>query len=136
MLIRSFSLSSAVNVASRMDSTGEIWKIQVPEQTAQLLRNKGYTCLPRGEINVKGKGIMFTYWVLGKDESSSKLASPTMCPAGIPRSQSPSQSLTRQHSSHSSLAAVVFGMIQVQQAPSARKFNEIVAVSIISDYLC
>lgn len=109
----------SVNVASRMDSTGEIWKIQVPEQTAQILVNKGYTCIPRGEINVKGKGIMFTYWVLGKDEIA--LASPTICPAGMPRSQSPT-SLTRQHSSHSSLAAVVFGMIQVShQGPSARK---------------
>jgi adenylate cyclase 8 len=106
-----------------MDSTGEIWKIQVPEQTAQILRNKGYTCVPRGEINVKGKGIMFTYWVLGKNESSSRIASPTLCPAGIPRSQSPT-TLQRQHSSHSSLAAVVFGMIQVsQQGPSARKYT-------------
>lgn len=80
-----------VNVASRMDSTGEIWKIQVPEQTAQILRNKGYTIIPRGEIIVKGKGIMFTYWVLGKDESPSKIASPTICPAGMPRSQSPTK---------------------------------------------
>jgi adenylate cyclase 8 len=105
-----------------MDSTGENWKIQVPEHTAKLLRQKGYTCVPRGEINVKGKGIMFTYWVLGKNESASRLTSPTICPAGIPRNQSVS-SLTRQHSSHSSLAAVVFGMIQVsQQGPSTRKF--------------
>jgi adenylate cyclase 8 len=107
-----------------MDSTGENWKIQVPEQTAMLLRDKGYTCVPRGEINVKGKGIMFTYWVLGKNEPASRLTSPTICPAGIPmaRNQSP-VSLQRNHSSHSSLAAVVYGMIQVtQQGPSARKF--------------
>ncbi|CRK99500.1 CLUMA_CG012819, isoform A, partial [Clunio marinus] len=113
---------NTVNVASRMDSTGENWKIQVPEQTAILLRTKGYTCVARGEINVKGKGIMFTYWVLGKNESASRLGSPTICPAGIPmaRAQSP-VSLQRQHSSHSSLAAVVYGMIQVtQQGPSTR----------------
>lgn len=34
-----------VNVASRMDSTGENWKIQVPDYTAQLLMTKGYTCV-------------------------------------------------------------------------------------------
>lgn len=27
-----------------MDSTGENWKIQVPDYTAQLLMTKGYTC--------------------------------------------------------------------------------------------
>lgn len=113
----------AVNVASRMDSTGENWKIQVPEQTASLLRDKGYTVVSRGEIDVKGKGIMSTYWVLGKNESASRLTSPNLCQAGVPmaRNQSP-VSLQRQHSSHSSLAAVVFGMIQVtQQGPSTRK---------------
>lgn len=110
-----------VNVASRMDSTGEIWKIQVPEQTALLLRKYGYTCVPRGEVNVKGKGIMMTYWVLAKDET----ASPTILPAGIPLARTPTpNSLQRQTSSHSSLAAVVLGMIQVTQqaGPSARKF--------------
>lgn len=110
-----------VNVASRMDSTGEIWKIQVPETTALLLRRYGYTCIPRGEVNVKGKGIMLTYWVLAKDEK----ASPTIIPAGMPIARTPTpNSLQRQTSSHSSLAAVVFGMIQVTQAtgPSTRKF--------------
>lgn len=36
---------NTVNVASRMDSTGENWKIQVPDYTAQLLISKGYTCV-------------------------------------------------------------------------------------------
>lgn len=106
-----------------MDSTGENWKIQVPEQTAVLLREKGYMCVQRGEINVKGKGIMLTYWVLGKNESGSKIVSPVI---GVPtvRNHSP-VSLQRQHSSQSSLAAVVFGMIQVsQQGPSTRKLRE------------
>jgi adenylate cyclase 8 len=107
-----------------MDSTGENWKIQVPEHTASLLREKGYTCMPRGEINVKGKGIMFTYWVLGKNESISRLTSPTICPAGIPLSATPPPSLQRQTSNHSSLAAVVFGIIQAtkRNTPSTRKF--------------
>lgn len=38
---------NTVNVASRMDSTGENWKIQVPDYTAQLLQTKGYTCTVR-----------------------------------------------------------------------------------------
>jgi adenylate cyclase 8 len=113
-----------------MDSTGENWKIQVPEHTAILLRDKGYTCVPRGEINVKGKGIMFTYWVLGKNESASRLTSPTICPAGIPSTTTPtSMSLQRQTSNHSSLAAVVYGIMQATKrntnAPSTRKFKSL-----------
>jgi adenylate cyclase 8 len=125
---------SLVNVASRMDSTGENWKIQVPEQTALLLRDKGYTCVPRGEINVKGKGIMLTYWVLGKNESISRLTSPTICPAGMPMAKSPTpSSLQRQASSYSSLAAVVYGMMQVtlQSGPSSSKFHELLISFII-----
>lgn len=117
-----------VNVASRMDSTGENWKIQVPEQTAMLLREKGYTCVSRGEINVKGKGIMSTYWVLGKNESASRLTSPTICPAGVPSCTTPSSmSLQRQTSHHSSLAAVVYGIMQAtkRNTPSTRKHKHI-----------
>lgn len=38
---------NTVNVASRMDSTGENWRIQVPDYTAAILRSHGYTCLVR-----------------------------------------------------------------------------------------
>ena len=36
---------NTVNVASRMDSTGENWRIQVPSSTADLLKAKGYACV-------------------------------------------------------------------------------------------
>lgn len=41
---------NTVNVAARMDSTGENWKIQVPDYTAQLLMAKGYTCIVRSAL--------------------------------------------------------------------------------------
>uniref|UniRef100_A0A182ND57 adenylate cyclase n=1 Tax=Anopheles dirus TaxID=7168 RepID=A0A182ND57_9DIPT len=104
---------NTVNVASRMDSTGENWKVQVPDYTAALLQTKGYTCVQRGEVNVKGKGLMLTYWVLGKNISASQLTSPALVPAGVPQAQTPS--LQRQTSQHSSLAAVVFGMMQASK---------------------
>lgn len=57
---------------------------------------------------MKGKGLMLTYWVLGKGDN---IISPSlMMPAGVPQAQSPS--LQRQSSHHSSLAAVVLGMMQ------------------------
>lgn len=55
----------AVNVASRMESQGTPGKIQV---TADFIRKLGdrYQFEARGEIEVKGKGMMKTYFLLGK----------------------------------------------------------------------
>ena len=79
---------NAVNVASRMDSTGVIGKIQVrdiltestenkgknfkseyfqvTQDVEQLLRPKGFLLNCRGFIPVKGKGEMLTYFLDGK----------------------------------------------------------------------
>lgn len=52
-----------VNVASRMESRGEVGKIQVTETTYQRLKEK-YVLEKRGMIIVKGKGEMTTYWLI------------------------------------------------------------------------
>ncbi|XP_073703937.1 LOW QUALITY PROTEIN: adenylate cyclase type 2 [Garra rufa] len=54
---------NTVNVASRMDSTGVLGKIQVTEETSRILQTLGYMCSCRGIINVKGKGELKTYFV-------------------------------------------------------------------------
>uniref|UniRef100_A0AAV2LSQ2 adenylate cyclase n=1 Tax=Knipowitschia caucasica TaxID=637954 RepID=A0AAV2LSQ2_KNICA len=54
---------NTVNVASRMESTGELGKIQVTEETTTVLHNLGYSCECRGFINVKGKGELKTFFV-------------------------------------------------------------------------
>ncbi|XP_066183978.1 adenylate cyclase type 7 [Sylvia atricapilla] len=54
---------NTVNVASRMESTGELGKIQVTEETSKILQELGYSCECRGLINVKGKGELRTYFV-------------------------------------------------------------------------
>ncbi|CAM5091716.1 unnamed protein product [Eretmochelys imbricata] len=54
---------NTVNVASRMDSTGVLDKIQVTEETNNVLQTLGYMCTCRGIINVKGKGELKTYFV-------------------------------------------------------------------------
>ncbi|XP_056464043.1 adenylate cyclase type 7 isoform X1 [Gadus chalcogrammus] len=54
---------NTVNVASRMESTGELGKIQVTEETSAMLQKLGYSCECRGLINVKGKGELKTYFV-------------------------------------------------------------------------
>ncbi|XP_060047122.1 adenylate cyclase type 2 isoform X2 [Erinaceus europaeus] len=69
---------NTVNVASRMDSTGIVDKIQVTEETSLILQTLGYTCTCRGVINVKGKGDLKTYFVnteMSRSLSQSNLAS-------------------------------------------------------------
>ncbi|XP_043743114.1 adenylate cyclase type 2 isoform X3 [Cervus elaphus] len=69
---------NTVNVASRMDSTGVLDKIQVTEETSVILQTLGYTCTCRGIINVKGKGDLKTYFVnteMSRSLSQSNLTS-------------------------------------------------------------
>ncbi|XP_060922325.1 adenylate cyclase type 4-like [Limanda limanda] len=60
---------NSVNVASRMDSTGVLDKIQVTEETAEVVQSIGYGVTLRGVVNVKGKGELTTYF-LNTDPSS------------------------------------------------------------------
>ncbi|MBE9042384.1 PAS domain-containing protein [Oscillatoriales cyanobacterium LEGE 11467] len=55
----------AVNVASRMESSGVPGKIQVSDRTYEILKDK-YRFESRGEIEVKGKGKMTTYWLVDR----------------------------------------------------------------------
>jgi len=117
---------NTVNEASRMDSTGVMGKIQVPHDIArvtremaifgsivssksfheypidspidswQFLESRGYQTQKRGLIEVKGKGTMETYFVLGKA---------TLQQEGIARHRSTCRSL----------AAVVYGVVQARR---------------------
>uniref|UniRef100_A0AAQ4NUI0 Adenylate cyclase type 1 n=1 Tax=Gasterosteus aculeatus aculeatus TaxID=481459 RepID=A0AAQ4NUI0_GASAC len=53
---------NTVNVASRMDSTGVQGKIQVTEDVHRLIADY-YDFVCRGQVSVKGKGQMLTYFL-------------------------------------------------------------------------
>lgn len=55
----------AVNTASRMESTGEAGKIQVASATRELLGER-FAFEERGVVDVRGKGPMRTWWLLGQ----------------------------------------------------------------------
>ncbi len=55
---------NTVNIASRMESHGLPGKIQVTEETYNRLRDQ-FILEKRGEISVKGRGVMTTYLLIG-----------------------------------------------------------------------
>ncbi|MGO8771296.1 MAG: adenylate/guanylate cyclase domain-containing protein [Mycobacterium sp.] len=55
----------AVNVASRMESTDSVGRIQVPEDMYERLKDE-FVLRERGLIEVKGKGIMRTWYLIGR----------------------------------------------------------------------
>ena len=66
----------AVNIASRMESTDSVGRIQVPEAVYERLKDD-FVLQERGHIEVKGKGLMRTWYLIGRkaavDESRNLL---------------------------------------------------------------
>jgi adenylate cyclase len=54
----------AVNTASRMESHGTPGAIQITRATYDLVKDE-FRCEPRGTIDVKGKGPMETWYLVG-----------------------------------------------------------------------
>ncbi|XP_063380503.1 guanylate cyclase 32E-like [Cydia fagiglandana] len=62
-----------VNTAARMESSGEPQRIHVSNDTYKLLRQHGgYHFKERGIVNIKGKGDMKTWWLVGEDHERRK----------------------------------------------------------------
>ena len=55
----------AVNVASRMETTDSVGRIQVPEDVYRRLKHD-FVLQERGVIQVKGKGVMRTWYLIGR----------------------------------------------------------------------
>jgi guanylate cyclase len=54
-----------VNVASRMESQGEPGMVQVTRATYELIKDE-FVCVPRGTLDVKGRGKMETWFLEGR----------------------------------------------------------------------
>uniref|UniRef100_A0A3B3VI13 Guanylate cyclase domain-containing protein n=1 Tax=Poecilia latipinna TaxID=48699 RepID=A0A3B3VI13_9TELE len=56
-----------VNTASRMESNGLPLRIHISQSTADILVQAGsFELKERGDIEMKGKGVQKTYWLLNK----------------------------------------------------------------------
>ncbi len=60
----------AVNVASRMESTGVQGRIQVPQDIYERLRDT-FVFEPRGDVEIKGKGVMRTWFLVAERDTDS-----------------------------------------------------------------
>lgn len=54
-------MGDSINTASRMSTTCDTGDIQLSTSTYQLLPQNCFTCIDRGAIPIKGKGLMNTY---------------------------------------------------------------------------
>ncbi|MDK1118413.1 MAG: adenylate/guanylate cyclase domain-containing protein [Anaerolineae bacterium] len=54
-----------VNVASRMESHGEVGKVHISKASFELLKDD-FDCLPRGSIPIHGKGSMETWYLISQ----------------------------------------------------------------------
>ncbi|XP_054770600.1 uncharacterized protein LOC129278477 [Lytechinus pictus] len=65
-----------VNIASRMQTTGVPGRVQISYETFVALNELGgYRVVKRGEIEIKGKGLLTTYWLNGKDNFEHSMVS-------------------------------------------------------------
>ncbi|XP_023288642.1 atrial natriuretic peptide receptor 1 [Orussus abietinus] len=63
-----------VNTASRMESNGEALKIHVSPKTKEILDTFGtFDLVCRGEVTLKGKGTMTTYWLQGEKPTNNNV---------------------------------------------------------------
>ena len=54
-----------MNTAGRMQTEGTPGHIQITRATYELLRDE-FVCEPRGTVQVKGKGEMETWYLVGR----------------------------------------------------------------------
>lgn len=67
----------SVKVAESMESGGSPMRIQISEKTYDVLqRLGGYKCELRHQVEVKGLGMLKTYWLKGKVGYDKKLPDP------------------------------------------------------------
>lgn len=66
----------SVNTASRMESTSAAMKVHISQTTKELL-GPNYKLAERGEIEVKGKGTMKTYWLEDRDFRTKLITKPS-----------------------------------------------------------
>ena len=53
-----------VNIAARMESAGAVGKVNISQKTYGYIKSiDRFTCIPRGKINIKGRGNMEMYFV-------------------------------------------------------------------------
>src|SRR6202012_4103735 len=77
----------AVNVASRMESTVAVGRIQVPQPVYERLRSR-FLFEERGDVEVKGKGVMHTWYLIGRNGGQPD-THPTARPPAILRQHRP-----------------------------------------------
>jgi guanylate cyclase len=73
----------SVNTASRMESHSVPGRIHLSDATYELIRDE-FNCEPRGTIEVKGKGPMRTWFLVGERRAQAESARPRVAASSAP----------------------------------------------------
>ncbi|MBI5908347.1 MAG: adenylate/guanylate cyclase domain-containing protein [Betaproteobacteria bacterium] len=73
----------AVNTASRMESHGQGGNIQITRATHNLVKDD-FMCEPRGTVNIKGKGEMEVWFVVGQKSNVTLTPAQPSAPTDAP----------------------------------------------------
>jgi len=75
----------AVNIAARMETTDVAGRIQVPQDVYERLKH-AFLLEERGDVDIKGKGVMHTWYLVGRrddeDDEAVRRAAERGAPAG------------------------------------------------------
>jgi adenylate cyclase len=77
----------AVNVASRMETTDVEGRIQVPQNVYERL-NHAFLLEERGDVDIKGKGVMHTWYLVGRRDDDAVRSAVELQPVSSRRPQS------------------------------------------------
>ncbi len=88
-----------INTASRMETNSEPYRIHVSKETADLLSHNDFTIIPRGIIQVKGKGFMNTFWIKEISNDSAPPSSSYNISEELPKLKTSDDGVNRKPSS-------------------------------------
>ena len=117
-----------VNVAARMESHGVPGHVHISEPMADILQKK-YLIAQRGWVEVKGKGMMQTFWLKQKEKPQAQIPSQMKSATNTPPKMKPTPVVVREGSDNDlsdneETVNMTLADLDALEAPSKKQMNK------------